>query len=141
MSDPTAYCAACGKEMLPKALYCAYCGAAEPERKTVPPPPASFHVAEIQRVGVWSLVKFAFMIHAVIGLVFGILFAAVGAAGLSLLPESRLLLFGSIPWIGALVLIPMLYGLIGAFLGFCAASTYNLFAWGIGGIRVTLKES
>ncbi len=141
MSVPTAYCTTCGKEMIDEARYCTYCGAELPKMETAPLPPASTHVSEIRRVGIWSLVKFAFMIHAVIGLIFGIFFAAIGAAGLSFLPESRLLPFGAIPWIGALVLIPMLYGLIGAFLGFCAASTYNFFAWGVGGIRITLEES
>ncbi len=141
MSVPAAFCAACGKEMFPEARFCTYCGTAQREGGTTPQASASLRVSEIRRVGVWSVVKFAFMVHAVIGLIFGIIFAAVGTAGLSLFPESRLLPFGAIPWMGAIVVIPLIYGLIGALLGFCAGSTYNLLAWGIGGIRIMLKES
>lgn len=141
MSVPTAYCAACGKEMFPEARYCTYCGATQPGEGTVPQTSDRIRVSEIRRVGVWSLVKFAFMIHAVIGLIFGILLAAVGTVGLPLLPENRFFPFGAIPWMGAVVVVPLIYGLIGAFLGYCAGSTYNLLAWGIGGIRITLKES
>jgi len=141
MSVPVAYCTACGKEMFPEARYCTYCGAAQPEEETAHKVSAPLRVSEIRRVGIWSLVRFSFMVHAVIGLIFGILLAAVGTAGFPFPRESRFFPFGAIPWMSAVVVIPLVYGLIGAVLGFCAGSTYNLLAWGIGGIRVTLKES
>jgi hypothetical protein len=141
MSLATGYCTACGKEMFANARFCTYCGTEQPMGRESRTAPFAAGVSEIRRVGVWSLVKFFFMIHAIFGLFFGILIVAVGMSGIPIHGMDELFPIETIPWVGIIVVIPLIYGLIGAVLGLFVGSSYNLLAWGVGGIRITLKQT
>ncbi|MGH7556561.1 MAG: hypothetical protein ACREMD_02020 [Gemmatimonadota bacterium] len=96
----------------------------------------------IERIGPVSLAKVMGAIYAVIGFVVGALFtlfALVGAvAGASSDPEMAWMapLFG----VAAIVVFPILYGVMAFVMGLVVSGLYNLIAGRIGGIEVTLGE-
>ncbi len=96
----------------------------------------------IERIGPVSLAKVMGAIYAVIGFVVGALFtlfALIGAvAGASSDPEMAWMapLFG----VAAIVVFPILYGVMAFVMGLVVSGLYNLIAGRIGGIEVTLGE-
>jgi hypothetical protein len=88
----------------------------------------------VKRVGVLSLAKTLGVIYAVIGLILGAfmtLFSLVGAA----MAQSGLgILFG----VGAIILLPIFYGLAGFIGGALVAFVYNFVAEFVGGIELEL---
>ena len=94
----------------------------------------------IRRIGVWSLARIYGVITATIGLVIGLffgLFSVVGA-GLSQDPDMPgwlMPIFG----VGAIVLLPIFYGVMGIVSGAVSAAIYNVFARLVGGISVEVE--
>ena len=96
----------------------------------------------IRRVGVWSAARLYGGICAVMGLVFGAIFALAsmlgGMAGAMSEPGSGFasgglgILFGA----GAIILLPLFYGVLGLIGGAIGAALYNLFAGMFGGIEL-----
>lgn len=97
----------------------------------------------INRVGPLSVGKMLGGIYAVIGFVAGAIFSAfalLGAvAGASSEPEMAWLapLFG----VAAIVVFPILYGVIALVTGILVGGLYNLIAARLGGIEITLSEA
>lgn len=96
----------------------------------------------IERIGPLSVAKVTGAIYAAIGFVVGALFtlfALVGAAaGASSDPEMAWMapLFGA----AAIVVFPILYGVVAFVMGLVVGGLYNLIAARFGGIEVTLAE-
>ena len=98
----------------------------------------------LTRVGPLSIAKIAFVIYAAIGLVMGAIFAAIGIAGAAIgsvandsgVPGLPGALFG----IGAIVIFPVFYGVLGGVTSLAGAALYNLVAGVVGGIEVTLDS-
>jgi hypothetical protein len=98
----------------------------------------------IRRVGVFSWAKIAGLIYAMVGLIVGAIFALVSLFGVALgsafasssADAGRLLpaLFG----VGAVVFLPLLYGLLGFIGGLLAAGLFNLAAGMVGGLEIEL---
>lgn len=91
----------------------------------------------VRRFGVLSVAKIMGVLYALIGLIVGAfisLFALVGAAFLS--SNSGMgggsVLFG----VGAIILLPILYGVMGFIGGIITAALYNLLAGMIGGVEI-----
>ena len=98
----------------------------------------------IRRIDVLSLAKVLGVLYAMLGLVFGLLFsffslmgAAIGAGMQDAGAEGTVfsLLFG----VGAVVAMPILYGIMGFVGGLLTALFYNLTAGFVGGIRLDLE--
>jgi hypothetical protein len=101
----------------------------------------------VRRVGVWSVAKLYAVMAAAGGLIAGILFALLstlgglaGAAssegGSGALAGGLGALFG----VGAIIFLPIMYGVLGLAAGAIGAALYNLFAGIIGGIEVELQQ-
>jgi hypothetical protein len=102
----------------------------------------------IRRVGVWSVARLYGGIMGVFGLIAGLFFAAAamlggfaGAANSSnassgLAASGLGALFG----VGAIVLLPICYGLLGLISGSIGAALYNLFAGMFGGIELEVQQ-
>jgi hypothetical protein len=92
----------------------------------------------IRRFGVLSMAKLYGALCALLGLIIGAfisLFAVLGAAFLpsnSGLSGGASILFG----VGAIILLPILYGVFGFLTGLITAALYNLLARMMGGLEI-----
>jgi Transmembrane domain of unknown function (DUF3566) len=103
----------------------------------------------VRRVGVWSVARLYGGMSAVFGLIAGLMFAAfatigglagalnsnVGTKGAGLAVGGLSALFG----VGAIVFMPIMYGVFGLIGGAIGAALYNLFAGLFGGIEVEIQ--
>jgi hypothetical protein len=96
----------------------------------------------IRHIGVWSVARLYGALSGSIGLLFGAIVALVamagGMAGVLDSSESGLasgglgMMFG----VGAVVFLPLCYGVMGVVVGAIGAALYNLFAGMFGGIEL-----
>jgi hypothetical protein len=126
--------------MFPEGDFCASCGEKRPFAAQAVPHPAGDRALEIRRIGVWSLVKFSFMMYALFGIVIGIFIVGVGLSGVAAQHLGEGVLHG-MPWAAILFVSFLIHGIVGAIVGLLVGSLYNLLAWGVGGVRITLKGS
>ena len=96
----------------------------------------------IRRIGVWSLARIYGVITATIGLIIGLFVAlfSVAGAGAGLAgdadgPAWLMPIFG----VGAIIFLPLFYGVMGVVSGAIGAAIYNLFAGIVGGITVDVE--
>jgi hypothetical protein len=98
----------------------------------------------IKRIRVLSLAKVMGIIYAGMGLVFGLIFsffALLGAAFGSAFqdasgPEA---IFGALFGVGAVIILPILYGLMGFLGGLLMSALYNLAARAVGGLELEVE--
>ena len=93
---------------------------------------------QLKRIGAVSLARLAAGLYAVIGLIIGAIFALAALAGAAVAGDSSPmigLLFG----VGAVVFLPLIYGVLGALGALLIAGLYNLMAGWLGGVEVTLE--
>ena len=93
----------------------------------------------LKRVGAMSLAKISGVLYAAIGLIIGAvvsLFAMLGmAANLGGSANPMGMLFG----VGAIICLPIFYGLIGFIGALIGAGLYNVLAGVVGGVRLDLE--
>lgn len=95
----------------------------------------------LKRVGVLSCGKISGVIYAAFGLLAGLLLTVIsflGAAIGTMANESQgavIMLFG----VGAVIILPIMYGMLGFIGGLVAAALYNLVAGFLGGLEVELE--
>jgi hypothetical protein len=98
----------------------------------------------LKRVGVWSAAKLSGVLYGSIGLIIGAIFALMSFMGVSLPPSA----YGESPpptWlapilgVGAIVFLPLLYGVMGVVVGAVSAALFNFFARLAGGLEVELE--
>ena len=98
----------------------------------------------LKHIGVWSVARIAGAIYAALGLLGGLFFALISLAGAGLAGamESHDMpaFFPAIFGVGAIILFPILYGVIGLVFGALSAALYNLFAGMVGGIELDLQS-
>ena len=97
----------------------------------------------VRRIGVWSAARLYGGISGAMGLVFGIIFALIALAGgmagaaadtsgYGLASGAVVAMFG----VGAIIFLPLFYGVLGLIGGALGAALYNLFAGLFGGIEL-----
>jgi hypothetical protein len=96
-------------------------------------------LVRIKRVDPMSLGKFTGVLCAVMGLVFGALFALSSLVGMAGFGGSRGGLIGLIFGVGAIVFLPILYGIFGFIGGLIQGFVYNIAAGMMGGIDITVE--
>lgn len=98
----------------------------------------------VRRIGVWSAARLYGGLSAVMGLIFGAIVAIVamvgGMAGTAdaVGPGSGLL--GAMFGVGAIVALPIFYGVLGIIMGALTAALYNVFAGMFGGIELEIQS-
>jgi len=97
----------------------------------------------IRRIGVWSVARLYGGICAAMGLVFGAIFALIavlggmaGAATNSGSGPFGSAGLGAMFGVGAIIILPLFYGILGLVMGAIGAALYNLFAGMFGGIEL-----
>jgi hypothetical protein len=96
----------------------------------------------IRKVGIGSLVKLAGVLYALLGLVIGFvfaLFALVGFGAAAASNDEMPAWFGSIFGLGAIVILPIMYGVMGAIGAALMGALYNLVAGLTGGLEIELQ--
>ena len=99
----------------------------------------------ITRINAFSVAKVAAVLYAGLGLIFGALFALLGMAGLGAAFAAQdgasaglaSAMFG----VGAIIIMPIFYGIIGFIFSFIAASLFNVAAGMTGGVEVETRQA
>ncbi len=92
----------------------------------------------VKRIGVWSVARMYGALLAAMGLLIGLIIALVSVAGASFMNQAQTSdaptwiapIFG----VGAIVVLPICYGLLGIVVGAVTAVLYNIFAGMVGGV-------
>ncbi len=96
-------------------------------------------MAELRKIGVFSVMKITFVAYALLGLLIGIVVTLVSLFAAAIIPATEglgrsSLFFGPL----AIIILPIFYGLLGALFSGLAALIYNLLASRLGGIQVMI---
>jgi hypothetical protein len=100
-------------------------------------------MAHLKRIGPGSAFKIGLIVYGLLGLVIGafvslfalLLGGAMSAAGGS----SPMPMFGAFMGVGAIIFIPICYGVIGGIFAAIGAFIYNLAAGWVGGLEVDIN--
>jgi hypothetical protein len=97
----------------------------------------------ITRIGPISVAKLAFVLYALIGLIIRCIIATASLLGATLGAANgdHSALFGAIFGVGAVILMPLMYGIFGALGAMLSAALYNLTAGVVGGVELTLEPA
>lgn len=89
-----------------------------------------------------SLAKVALVLYGVLGLLVGLVFAALSLFGAAFGAASgeESAMYGAFFGIGAIVFLPIFYGGMGAVMALIAAWLYNVAAGFIGGIEIRTED-
>ena len=96
----------------------------------------------LKKVGILSAAKIVGALYGMLGLIFGAvfsIFALLGAAVGSMGPNSPDAFFGFLFGIGAIVILPVFYGLMGFIFAALTAALYNLTASIVGGLELNIQ--
>ena len=96
---------------------------------------------ELKEIGPVSCAKVLGLFYGGIGLIAGAIIGLFAVAGAALGHGANYgnPFLGSLFGIGAIVLLPLLYGTLGVIVGLIVAALYNVIARWVGGIQVTLQ--
>ena len=94
----------------------------------------------VKRVAPMSFAKISGVLYALMGLCFGAFFSLIGLAGAAVAPARNAggllpIVFG----VGAIVVLPIFYGVIGFVFSLVGAALYNLVAGWVGGIEMEVQ--
>jgi hypothetical protein len=96
---------------------------------------------QLKRIGPFSLARLAAGLYGAIGLFLGACFAIAALVGMTIAHEAADAnpLVGVVFGVGAIVFLPLIYGVLGALMALVIAALYNLLAGWLGGIELTLE--
>jgi|SoiMethySBSTD1v2_1073268.scaffolds.fasta_scaffold6758724_1 hypothetical protein len=97
----------------------------------------------IKRVSPLSCAKIAGTLYAAVGLVIGGIFSLAAMAGGFASSDSDVSLFGpvfgAIMGVRAIIVLPILYGVLGFIASLIGAALYNVVAGAVGGIEIEVQ--
>jgi len=93
----------------------------------------------VKRVGIVSVAKIYGAISLAFGLFFGICLALASMVGVGLSGGEHPASLGAMLGAGAVVALPIFYGVMGFIGGAIGAALYNIFAGMVGGVRIEVE--
>lgn len=93
----------------------------------------------VRRVGPLSLAKVAGVVYATLGFVVGCLFALFSLLGGFASDQPGGPFFGMLFGAGAVIFMPIMYGVLGFLASLLMAAIYNVVAGWVGGVRISLE--
>jgi hypothetical protein len=90
----------------------------------------------VKSVGVVSVGKMYGAITAAMGLLFGIGIALFSVLGAGLADSTESAILGPVLGVGAVIVLPIFYGVLGFIGGVIGAVLYNVFAAMVGGVEI-----
>jgi hypothetical protein len=99
----------------------------------------------IRRVNPISVAKVAALLYGIIGLIMGALISlaamAVGTLGAGVSDNSAAPMMGMLFGAGAIIVMPLFYGVVSAIVAALTAMIYNLLAGWVGGIEIEVDTA
>jgi hypothetical protein len=92
----------------------------------------------VKRIGVSSLGKIMGILYAFAGFIIGVFLALFSLIGAALAPRT-MGAFGALFGVGAIIALPIIYGILGLIIGCITAFLYNLVAGWMGGLEMDLE--
>jgi len=95
-------------------------------------------MAAVKHIGPGSAFKVGMVLYGLLGLMLGAVFALVSMLGAALAPPELggfKIFFG----VGAIIILPLFYGVLGGIFGAIGAAIYNLAAGWVGGLEVDIS--
>ena len=99
---------------------------------------------QLRRIGVGSAARVIGALYAILGLIAGLIIACISLVSAGFISSQDPDVppwFGSVFGVGAIVILPIVYGIIGVVFGAIVAAIYNGVAGMVGGIEVELLDS
>lgn len=96
-------------------------------------------MATVRRIGPGSAFKVGLAMYALMGLLFGIIFALISMLGGALALPAEAGAFRMFFGVGAIVFLPIFYGVIGGIFAALGALIYNVVAGWLGGLEVDIS--
>jgi hypothetical protein len=98
----------------------------------------------LKRIGVWSAAKLSGVVYGVTGLLVGGIFALMSLVGANFIPpeyahEAPPAWLGPMLGVGAVIIMPLFYGVLGFICGAIGAALFNFFARLVGGLELELE--
>ena len=93
----------------------------------------------INRVGPVSVAKVALIVYGILGLFFGALISLFAIGGSMVADQSGSRSLGALFGVGAIVILPVCYAVIGAIGALIMTAVYNLAARAMGGIELDVQ--
>lgn len=95
----------------------------------------------LRRIGILSAAKITGILYGGMGLLFGALFSLMAMAGMmaDMSNGGEGALMGMIFGVGAVIFLPLFYGVIGAIFAAIGAALYNLVAGLVGGLEIEIE--
>ena len=93
----------------------------------------------IKRIGPLSVAKLSAVLYAVVGLVLGGVFSLVGLAGGFASEAPGAAGIGAVVGVAAIVVFPILYGVMGFVITLLTAWLYNFAADFVGGVEIDIQ--
>ena len=92
----------------------------------------------IRRVGVWSVARMYGALSVCAGLLGGLFFACIALIGAGIGPRNQEMpsFVGAAFGVGAVIIFPIFYGVMGLIVGAIGGALYNVFAGMVGGIEI-----
>lgn len=90
----------------------------------------------IRRIGPLSFAKISGVLYALMGFILGCIFSLVSMVGGAMMPRENGGMMGMIFGVGAIVALPIFYGILGFVTSLIGAVLYNLVAGWVGGIEI-----
>jgi hypothetical protein len=95
-------------------------------------------MAVVKRIGPGSAFKVGGAVYALLGLIIGALFSLIGMAAGAAMPPNSMPGFSYLFGAGAIIILPICYGLLGGIMAAITAFIYNLVSGWVGGLEVDL---
>ena len=90
----------------------------------------------IRSIGVFSCAKIMGALYGAIGFIMGAFFALFSMIGTAVAPDASVGIFSAMFGVGAVILLPLFYGVLGFIGGVVTALLYNVVAGVVGGIEL-----
>jgi hypothetical protein len=93
----------------------------------------------LKRIDPMSAGKISGVLYAIMGLFSGVIMSLVALIGVAMKPPEAPAWFGGLFGVGAIVVLPVLYGFMGFVMALIGAALYNAMASLVGGVQVDLE--
>lgn len=92
----------------------------------------------LKRISPGSAFKVGLVVYGILGLVLGVFCSLIAAAGIHFAPHGRMPFLAGRVGVFAVIVCPIIYGILGGIGAVIGAAVYNLAAGWVGGLEVDI---